>query len=137
MIDAADLLLPKGPEDPVLFPDTEVVIITGYLEQYLANGYSDPRVDVLTDDNRKDALARAWALYQVFDGVATRMSAEPLSVNGGPEKGSTGYSTAQIANIQAKADRYLAEFLGLLTAPLGATVQASTGTLAIQTDVQW
>jgi hypothetical protein len=130
----ADLMMPKGPVDAVLFPNTPVNIIQGYVDQYLTNAYADARVAAQTDADLKDQLARNWALYQVFQGVANRMSAEPLTVTDS-EKGSTGYSAAQIANIQAQADKYLDDFLGLLS--VSGTAQPLPGTVSTDITISW
>lgn len=128
-------MAPNGPVEAFLFPKEGLRAIAARLTQYLKNGYEDPRVAPLSDDlQRYDKLARAWALYQVYRAVYTRMSAQPLTV-AVTEKGSSGYSSEQIRNMKAIADGYLAEFDGLLVVtPYGKPTQFP-GSMSLPIDV--
>jgi hypothetical protein len=126
-----------GPVDATLFPETPLNEVEAQLGLYLTAAYDDARVAAQTDLNIKDSLARNWALYLTFDGVAQRMTAEPLTVNNGPEGGSTGYSKDQILMMQARADKYLADFLALLNVDLAVVPSQFPGTVSLRTRVDF
>lgn len=133
---AADLLSPIGPLDSSLFPGEQSNVLTGRLNQYLANGYGDARVAAQTDVQRKDSLARAWALHQAFQDVYIRMSGAPLSVTV-TEKGGHAYGAEQIKNMKALSDKYLGDFNGLLLVSPDAAPSQLPGTVSVRNIVEW
>lgn len=112
---ADDLLQPKGPVSMVLFPGQQGNVVSDMLDEYLDAAYNDARVAAQTNPI-KDALARAWSLYLVFDNVCIRMSAEPITVTV-DGKGSHGYSREQIQAMERLRDKYLSDFNGMLLTP--------------------
>lgn len=136
MLDSATLLQPAGPIDPKLFPGEGRKALGIRLEAYVDRAYLEPRVadmDVDTEDNvaLQDRAARAYALYLAFMDVYTRMLTEPVTV-AIAEKGSHGYTMAQINAMKALADGYLVEFEGLV--PFEPDVAPPTvGTLTVRT----
>ena len=124
-----------GPVDATLFPEATLPAIEEQIGVYVTAAYDDARIAAQTDDTLKDNLARNWALYLTFDGVAQRMNAEPLTVNNGPEGGMTGYSKDQIAMMQARADKYLADFLALLDTELASPPSQFPGTRSLKNEV--
>lgn len=133
-IDSDLLLSPNGPIDPKLFPGEESNVLAARLERYVENAYDDERVAALTPDAVKDKGARALALSTAFNDVYIRMSAEPLTVSLGSEKGSHGYSAAQLQNIKAIADGYLAELEDLVPTTSDAVV---AGTMGVRNTFVW
>ena len=132
----SDLLQPKGPVDMVLFPGQQSNIVTAMLDQYLTTAYADARVAAQTNPTIQDALARSWALYLTFDGVYTRMLAEPLSVTV-TEKGGHGYSTEQIRGMAALRDKYLADFNAMILTPGAVPPSQMPGSYSVQNRVMF
>lgn len=110
---AADLIAPNGPIGPTLFPGEGSNELAARIDGYLASAYADSRVTALDNDGTRDRGARALALYTAFTDVYIRMSAEPLTVNIA-EKGSHGYSAAQLQNMKNLAAGFLAELEDLI-----------------------
>ncbi len=133
MLDSTTLLAPQGPLTPTLFPGDDVNALKARADAYVTSAYVDSRVVDIVDATTKDKAAKALALYSAFMAVYIRMTAEPINVNIA-EKGTTTYSTAQLANIKAIADGYLAE-LESLVEPDGTAVDA--GTLSISNRFVW
>jgi hypothetical protein len=84
------------------------------VQSYLDKAYGLEAVAAFqSDETRQNNLAMAYALYLVFDFVAMRMSAEPLTVSV-TEKGSHGYSAEQIRQMSDRAQKYLSDYRAML-----------------------
>lgn len=134
---SADLLSPAGPVESFLFPGEDSKALATRLTGYLTQAYADARVAAQTDALKKNALARAWALYLVYTAVYSRLSANPATITV-TEKGGHGYTATQVQSFKDLAAQYLADFNGLLSLDTG-TVHDSPlpGTQAAQFSFQW
>ncbi len=136
-IDASALITPNGPITAVLFPGTngDSKQLEALVTAFLANAYADARVVAVTDDDaKKDRMAKALALYTAYDAVYQRMVAEPLTVTQA-EKGSHGYSTAQIEAMKEIRDGYLAAFEDEL--PVEESVPSTNFNSAVPNRFTW
>ncbi len=116
MVTSGDLMSPVGPVENTLFPDTDTRDIATIVTAKITAAYADGRVAAITDIDKKDRAAGFLALYYIFDSIALRMTAEPLTVNNGVEQGTTQYNVQQVNLMQARANGYLAQLNGLLVA---------------------
>lgn len=132
---SADLLSPKGPLDALLFPGEASNVLAARLDQYLATAYAKTEVAAQTDPDLQNSLAYNWALYLAFSFVHMRMSAEPITLNVA-EKGSHGYSQAQIDTMKRFADKYHSDFKTLLIMP-GVSVSRLPGSISVRNTVEW
>lgn len=123
-----DLKKPKGPVVMEMFPGQHSNVVDALLQGYIDRSELDPRIVAEPDASKEDALVRALSLHYVFSDVYTEMVAKPLNLNV-TEKGSHSYSNEQLTAMRSLADKWLAEFLGLLT-PSAGTVRRG-GTVAV------
>lgn len=124
-VTADDLKKPKGPITSELFPGVPSNVLDANLEVYLDRATSDPRIIADSDQSKTDSRVRALALHFAFQDAYIEMNAKPLTLSQ-TEKGSHGYSTEQIRNMRNLADKYLQEFLGLLTPSEGSARRGRT-----------
>jgi hypothetical protein len=136
MVPASVLLSPSGPIDVSLFPGETSKAVSARLQQYLTNGYNDSRVVSVGDALLQDELAKAYALNQAFTAIYIRMSNQPLTLSV-TEKGSHGFAPEQIRNMKALADKYLADFLGMLATTSGEVARQLPGSVSIRNTVEW
>jgi hypothetical protein len=133
-VEAVDLIQPNGPVSNLLFPGVPSNVLEENLTIYLGRATVDPRIVSEPNADKTDSLVRALALHLVFQDAFIEMNARPLSVQQ-TEKGGHGFSTEQIRNMRALADKYLLEFMGLLTPKAGSAKKG--GTQAVKTKVTW
>lgn len=133
---AADLIEPTGPLTTTLFPGDDAHALSTRAEAYIAAAAGDSRVAAIiaADASKADAATRAYALWRAYTAAWQRMSLEPITVNV-QEKGSHGYSTAQLANIKALADGYVADLEAMVPAP--TTESVPLGTTAVANQFTW
>ncbi len=136
MIAGADLLSPSGPLDTSLFPGEASNVVEVRIQKYLDEAYNDPRVVIQLDAGRKDNLARNYALWRAFDAVYLRMTSQPIAL-AITDKGSHGFSNEQIRNMKQLADKYLADFNGLLVVSSDTASRGLPGTVSIRNTVEW
>lgn len=132
-VQADTLLEPKGPLTTTLFPNEDRGALLVRADAYLERADADGRVKGL-DPAVIDQGTTALALHFAFSDVVIRMSSEPLTVNVA-EKGSHGYSTAQIETMKQLRDGYLNDLEDLIETN-DATV-ISPGTTAIPNRFTW
>lgn len=122
---ALDLMPPKGPVAPALFPGVQSNVIEANLTAYLSRAEGDARIAAETDESKTDSLVRALALHYVFQDAYIEMNAKPLTLQVA-EKGGHGYSMEQVRNVRVMAEQYIEEFLGLLTPKIGTATKGGT-----------
>jgi hypothetical protein len=128
-IAASSLIAPNGPIALVMFPGPNVdrLAVEAIVTAHITKAYADARIDDdANSDATKDKMARLLAIHTVLiEDVYPRMLAEPNSVTV-TEKGGSTYTDKQRADFLVWANRYLAEFEGLL--PLDEVEAGSWGT---------
>jgi hypothetical protein len=124
-VEAADLKPPKGPVAAALFPGVQSNVLDANLEAYIARAETDARITSEPDSTKTDGLVRALALHYVFNDAFIEMNLKPLTLQVA-EKGGHGYSMEQVRNVRQLADKYLQEFLGLLTPRTGTAGKGGT-----------
>lgn len=132
---ASDLMAPAGPVESFLFPEEDSNQLPDRLNGYLANAYVDARVAAFPDATQ-NSMAKAYALWQVYTAVYTRLSAMPITVTVA-EKGGHGYSAEQIRNFRDLANKYLADFNGMLIVEPSSPPTAFPGTVSVGTEYRW
>lgn len=135
LVTGAQLLSPVGPVEAFLFPGEDSNVLTARLQQYLDNAYADARI-AAQPETLANQLAQAFALNLVYTAVYTRLSAEPLNVQV-TDKGGHGYSAEQIKSIKSLADKYWADFLGLLVILPATPPSQLPGSMSVRATVEW
>jgi hypothetical protein len=118
-LDPASLLARRGPvtiallagdADPKSFGKKEALAA---LTDYIAAANADERVAAVADETIRDKAARAFVLWQVYNDAYVGMLNRPASVTV-TDKGSHGYTAAQIAGMKAIADDYQSQLETIL-----------------------
>lgn len=133
---ASDLLAPNGPVDATLFPGVASNVLATQLTGYITRAAADPYV-LVADSSVVDGMTRARALEYVFTTVHVRMSAEPATVNVGPDKGSHTYSTEQLKAIWRLAMQYRAEFEAFIVAAATPSSGPLPGSRSVGLTQEW
>lgn len=129
-----DLLKPKGHLAPALFPGVPVNRLKVEVQEYIDQGQAKVDADSVSGANA-DAAVRAWAYHLAFEAAFVAANARPLTVSI-TEKGSHGYSAAQIANLKALSEKWEGRYDALLPAPLARAPRVGGGG-AVTTDIRW
>jgi hypothetical protein len=124
-VTAADLKKPHGPITPELFPGVASNVLDANLEVYIDRATADSRIVAEPDTSKTDGLVRNFALYLAFNDAFIEMNAKPLTLSV-TEKGGHGFSTEQIRNMRTLAEKYLSDFLALLTPKAGSARRGGT-----------
>jgi len=106
---------PLGDLTTSLFPNEDRNALSVRVSAYLEAAPDDARVQAIiaADATKTDAATRAYVYWRAYRAVVQRMNTEPLTVSV-TEKGSHGYSAAQIGAMQQLADGYDQQLDGLL-----------------------
>lgn len=123
------LKVPRGPISPTLVPNTHSNVLDANLEIYIDRASADSRVTSDPNQGNFDAMVRALTLHLFFQDAYIEMNAKPLQVTVS-EKGGHGYSMEQIRNVRVMSEKYLTEFLALLTPKSGSAVRGGTKAVA-------
>ena len=121
---------------PEMFPGEMGNVLSARLEGYLTVAYADARVAAQTAEPTQNSLAFAWAHHLAFMDVYLRLTVQPASVTL-TEKGSHSYLVEQLRNMKALADKYLADFNGLLLLPPASPPSQFPGTMSVRNVVDW
>lgn len=115
-VTASSLTAPVGELDPaILFPADDEAAFTARCDAWIAEGTA--KADAITDPDRQGQAITLWCYARAYEAVALRMTVEPATQRL-DDQGSTGWSTAQLAAIQALAAERRAAVDALLAAPV-------------------
>lgn len=107
---AADLLDPKGPLQPALFPSDDSTALTTRLTGYISQNTT--ATGNLTGTTL-DQTVTEYALYKAYSAVRTRIMSNPADVSFEGE-GAQKYSDFQLEEISRWADQHLANFQAIV-----------------------
>lgn len=106
-----DLLEPKGPVDPAMFPKDDATALHARLTAYVNDGYARA-ADVL-DPTLQDEAAARWARFRAYTAVANRKNLEATSMNLA-DQGGKAFAAGQAKYYADLAAGELADFRELV-----------------------
>jgi hypothetical protein len=130
MIDAGDVIFPKGKVQADLFPgvDDTAVIVQPWIDEG-----EEKAAGIGTELH--DTAVLNWTYYRAFDAVATRMAGEP------PQAAADGVSmqisSGRIAYFEKLAQEHLQAFQAILQAQVGNGRVTPSATRSVATRIKF
>lgn len=116
MLDAPDILVPRGELEPSLFPLDDATTLAAKVRAWLDKGRALATAAGITDDATLDVASEAYTYWKAYSAALQRIIANPVS-NTINDKGTTTYSTEQLKQLAALRDQWANAWLVYVPAP--------------------
>lgn len=132
---STDLRQPQGDISDDWFPLLDSAGIDTLLTAYLADGYERIPATIVSESEQNRA-ARAWAMSRANRNVLSRLTNGPANFKLENE-GQQSIIAEQIKTVRAQAERYEAEFAGIVDVPGSNDTADEVGQGAARNVIIW